>query len=97
MEFWKLNYELEFWKLNLKEIGVLKIKLWKLESWKLFKDGILKINKIIIIKKCENWNFGNWELNSEIGVLKIIWEVEFWKFNYKLEFWKLIENWSFEN
>ena len=88
---------MKFWELNLKEIGVLKTKLWKLESWKLFEDEILKINKIIIIKKCENWNFGNWELNSEIGVLKIIWEVEFWKFNYKLEFWKLIENWSFEN
>ena len=66
---------------------------------------------IIIIIKCENWNFGNWKLNSKIGILKIIWELEFWRF-YELEFWKLnlkeigiskiklnYENWnkSFEN
>ena len=25
---------------------------------------------IIIINKCENWNFENWELNLEIGILK---------------------------
>ena len=47
-----------------------------MESWKLFEDGTLKINKIIIIiiiiviiNICENW-FGNWKLNSEIGILK---------------------------
>ena len=25
---------------------------------------------IIIINKCENWNFGNWKANSEIGKLE---------------------------
>ena len=56
LELWKLNHELEFWKLNLKKIGVLEIRLWKLEYWKLFEDVILKINEIIIIiiNKCEN-------------------------------------------
>ena len=86
--------------------------MWKLEFWKLevkfenrnfekfFKDEILKINKIIIIiiNKCENWNFGNWKLNSKIGSLKIIWELEFWRLNYELEFWKLnYENWNLGN
>ena len=98
MEFWKLNYELEFWKLNLKEIGILKIKLWKLESWKLFEDGILKINKIIIIiiiiiNKCENWNFGNWKLNSEIGILKNYLKIEVLKIKFEnRNFEKLFEN-----
>ena len=50
------NYikELELWKLNLKEIRILKI-IWELELWKL---------------NYENWNFGNWKLNSEIEILK---------------------------
>ena len=25
---------------------------------------------IIIINKCENWNYRNWKLNSEIRILK---------------------------
>ena len=50
------NYikELELWKINLKEIRILKI-IWELELWKL---------------NYENWNFGNWKLNSEIEILK---------------------------
>ena len=44
---------LKVWGLNLKEIGILKV-IWELdflklnyelESWKLFEDEILKINK----------------------------------------------------
>ena len=35
---------------------------------------------IMIIKnKYENWNFGNWKLNSEIG------KSEFWKLGINLE------------
>ena len=34
---------------------------------------------IIIINKCEIWNFGNWKLNSEIGILKNYLNMEFYK------------------
>ena len=57
---------MEFWKLNLR-IGVIKIKLWQLETWKLFKNGSF-----------ENWNFGHffeklefWKLNLRIRILEI--------------------------
>ena len=46
---------------------------------------------IIIINKCENWNFGNWklenwnfgnwDLNLKIGILKNYLEMEFLKIN----------------
>ena len=56
--------------MNVK-IGISKIGNWNFEE--LFKDENFK-NKIIIIiiiiiNKCENWNFGNQKLNSEIGIL----------------------------
>ena len=34
---------------NYLRIGTMKIKLWKLESGKLFEDGVFKIIIIIII------------------------------------------------
>ena len=81
--------------------------MWKLEFWKLeikfgnwtFENNLrIGVIIIIIINKCENLNFGNWKLNSEIGILKIIWELEFWRLNYELEFWKLnYENWNLGN
>ena len=39
--------------------------------------------KIIRIKinKCENWNFGNWELNLKIENLKNYFKIEFLKIN----------------
>ena len=34
-----------------------------------------------------------WGLNlKEIGILKVIWELDFWKLNYELESWKLFED-----
>ena len=71
--------------------------MWKLEFWKLeikfgnrnfedsFEDRIFK-NKIImliiiIINQCENWNFGNWELNLEIENLRNYLKVENLKIN----------------
>ena len=46
-----------------------------------------------------------WELNlKEVGILKIIWELEFWKLNLKMESFKklnleieTLENGNFEN
>ena len=32
---------------------------------------------MIIINKCENWNFGNWKLNQEIGISKNYLNMEF--------------------
>ena len=75
MKFWKLIlkevsilkiiWELEFLKLNLKEIGILEIKLeeirilkiiWKFEFWKLnLRIGVLEIR----VKFVRNWNFEN--------------------------------------
>ena len=67
-------WNLEFWKLE--------IKFGNRNFEELFKDRIFK-NKIIIIiiiiNKCENWNFGNWKLNLEIGILKNYLKIEFKK------------------
>ena len=60
---------------NYLRIGVLKIKLWKLETWKLFKNGSL-----------ENWNFENY---LKMEVLKI--KFKNWNFEelFKYEIWKM--------
>ena len=50
-------------------IGVLKIKLWKLETWKLFKNGSL-----------EKWNFENY---LKMEVLKI--KFKNWNFEELIE------------
>ena len=36
---------------------------------------------IIIKNKYENWNFENWELNLEIGILKNYLKMDFLKIN----------------
>ena len=63
LESWELNLRIGILELNLKEIGIFKI-IWELELWKLnyenwnlrnyLKMRYLKIDKIIIINKCEN-------------------------------------------
>ena len=34
------------------------------------------------MNKCEKWNFGNWKLNLEIGILENYLEMEFFKNKY---------------
>ena len=42
---------------------------------------------IMIIKnKCENWNFGNWKLDLEIGKLELNLEIGILKKYLKMEF-----------
>ena len=55
--------------------------------------------------KFENWNFEelfeNWNFENylKIGILKIIWKLEFWKLNLRIEVLeiKFERNWKFEN
>ena len=75
----------------------MKIKLWKLESGKLFEDGILKINNNNNnnkeMWKLEFWTleikFGNWNFENylRIGEMKIkswigVLEI-IWRWNFK--------------
>ena len=59
-------------------------------------------------RNLEFWNlFENWSLENylkirgflRIGILKIIWELEFWKLNLRIEVLeiKFERNWKFEN
>ena len=67
----KIIWEFEVSKIKL-WIGVLKIKLWKLESWIIFEDGIFK-NKI----KYNNNNNNN---NRQMRKLEFwIWKLEIWR------------------
>ena len=70
--------KLEFWNLKI------EFRNWKFEE--LFRDRILNKwiseqinewnnnnndeNNNDLINNCENWNFGTWKLNLEIGNLK---------------------------
>ena len=76
----KYLWKLEFWNLEI------EFRNWKFEE--LFRDKILNkwINELNNnnnennndwINTCENWNFGIWKLNLEIGNLKNYLEMKF--------------------
>ena len=97
----EIIWELEFWKLNLGN-WILEIKFernWNFGNY--LRIGVLKI-------KFRKLNFGNqiwkkfesWKLNlKEIGILEIIWKLEFWKLNLRIGVSeiKFERNWNFEN
>ena len=69
-------------KIGFLKIGVSKI-IWKLNC---FNKIIIIIIIMLIKNKCENWNFGNWKLDLEIGKLELNLEIGILKKYLKMEF-----------